>query len=99
VGGIIMNALRKIVKAENHTITVELPIDFSQEEDFEVIIFPARSEIQKSVHRKSGNDPDKMIAEETKIFPPKRVAGLWKGQIFMTEDFDAPLEDFKEYME
>lgn len=25
--------------------------------------------------------------------------GSMKGKIWMTEDFDAPLEDFKEYME
>lgn len=33
--------------------------------------------------------------------PPKkkRVAGLMKGQIHMADDFDAPLDDFKEYME
>ncbi len=29
----------------------------------------------------------------------KRVPGLWKGRIWMTDDFDAPLEDFREYME
>ncbi|MGB3076000.1 MAG: DUF2281 domain-containing protein [Chitinophagales bacterium] len=28
----------------------------------------------------------------------KRVPGLAKGMIRMSEDFDAPLEDFKEYM-
>ena len=33
--------------------------------------------------------------------PPKkkRVSGLMKGQIHMADDFDAPLDDFKEYME
>ena len=33
--------------------------------------------------------------------PPRgkiRKAGIWKGQIKMAEDFDAPLDDFKEYM-
>ena len=29
----------------------------------------------------------------------KRVAGLMKGQIHIADDFDAPLDDFKEYME
>ena len=27
-----------------------------------------------------------------------RKAGLRRGQIWMAEDFDAPLDDFKEYM-
>lgn len=28
---------------------------------------------------------------------PKRQAGMLKGKIWMAPDFDAPLEDFKEY--
>lgn len=30
--------------------------------------------------------------------PKKRKAGLAKGKIKMAADFDAPLEDFKDYM-
>jgi hypothetical protein len=39
--------------------------------------------------------------EKDKTEQPKRVrkAGTLKGQIWMSDDFDAPLEDFKEYME
>jgi hypothetical protein len=29
---------------------------------------------------------------------PRRKAGSAKGQIWMADDFDAPLEEFKEYM-
>lgn len=42
----------------------------------------------------------KRIAElrpvETK--KPEPVPGTMKGQIWMSDDFDAPLEDFAEYM-
>jgi len=33
--------------------------------------------------------------------PPKKTPkpGCMKGKIWMAEDFDAPLEDFREYME
>ena len=33
--------------------------------------------------------------------PPKKTPqpGCMKGKIWMADDFDAPLEDFKEYME
>jgi addiction module RelB/DinJ family antitoxin len=31
--------------------------------------------------------------------PPQSMFGAWKGKIWMADDFDAPLEDFKEYME
>ena len=29
---------------------------------------------------------------------PRRTAGSLKGQIWMADDFDAPLEELKEYM-
>lgn len=32
--------------------------------------------------------------------PEKRgIFGIWKGKIKMADDFDEPLEEFKEYME
>jgi len=41
----------------------------------------------------------KLVAEKSKARQP-RVPGSAKDQIlFMADDFDAPLEDFKEYME
>lgn len=45
----------------------------------------------------------KFTLENTKpqVLPEKkkrRQAGLWKGQILMSDDFDEPLDDFKEYM-
>ncbi|MBQ7158189.1 MAG: DUF2281 domain-containing protein [Treponema sp.] len=40
----------------------------------------------------------KIRAEQTSQKKPKRQFGLLKGQIWMSDDFDAPLEDFKEYM-
>lgn len=39
-------------------------------------------------------------AKDTSTQAPqkKRKAGLLKGKIWMAEDFDAPLEDLKDYM-
>jgi len=28
----------------------------------------------------------------------KRVPGIMKGEVYMSDDFDAPLDDFREYM-
>jgi hypothetical protein len=40
---------------------------------------------------------EQAIAEPRK--PAKRSGfGIWKGKIKIAEDFDAPLEDFKDYM-
>ena len=37
----------------------------------------------------------KIRAEQPAKEKPKRQLGLLKGQIWMADDFDAPLEDFK----
>lgn len=45
------------------------------------------------------------VRVEAKLEPERRggvIPGLWKdlpGKFWMSEDFDEPLEDFKEYME
>ncbi|MFB8790161.1 MAG: DUF2281 domain-containing protein [Potamolinea sp.] len=45
-----------------------------------------------------------LLEKYVKTSPPtelpkkKRKAGLLKGKIWMSDDFDAPLEDLKDYM-
>ena len=31
--------------------------------------------------------------------PKRTILGLWKDRMWIADDFDAPLEEFKEYME
>lgn len=41
------------------------------------------------------------VAVLTRYVPAEqqpRVAGIWKGQVWMSDDFDDPLPDFEEYM-
>ncbi|HEX5150934.1 MAG TPA: DUF2281 domain-containing protein [Parafilimonas sp.] len=41
------------------------------------------------------------ILEQINIMPPERKyreSGQLKGKVWMSPDFDAPLEDFKDYM-
>jgi prevent-host-death family protein len=43
----------------------------------------------------------KPVAKIVRIEPDKkqpRKLGIFKGQIWMSDDFNAPLEEFKEYM-
>jgi len=48
----------------------------------------------------SGNQPVARLIGETKTEKPPRQFGTLKGTVlYMAPDFDAPLEDFKEYME
>ena len=42
----------------------------------------------------------RLVGEQAKRNPPRPGPGLCKGMIaYMAPDFDAPLEDMKEYME
>jgi antitoxin (DNA-binding transcriptional repressor) of toxin-antitoxin stability system len=41
----------------------------------------------------------KLVVVPSQDRPRYRKAGSAKGQIWMSDDFDEPLEDFKEYME
>ena len=38
------------------------------------------------------------VQEQTKR-PRSEMRGILKGKVFMSDDFDAPLEEMKEYME
>lgn len=38
------------------------------------------------------------LLQEAKISKPKAKFGSAKGKLWMAEDFDEPLEDFKDYM-
>ena len=37
-------------------------------------------------------------SSETEKSPKRGGFGIWKGKIWMADDFDAPLEDFQDYM-
>ncbi len=39
-----------------------------------------------------------MNEQPLEAIPKKRQVGVFKGKITMSDDFDEPLEDFKEYM-
>ena len=50
--------------------------------------------LRQSIRQKGFPFP--VVAETAKKMPK---LGGWEGKIWMADDFDAPLEDFKEYME
>ena len=45
------------------------------------------------------NQPDVKLVVISKQAKPNRQAGSAKGMVWMSDDFDEPLEEFKEYME
>ena len=48
------------------------------------------------IKNEAQNDPALAVYPEKKKY---RTAGKYRGQAWIAEDFDAPLEDFKEYMQ
>jgi prevent-host-death family protein len=45
------------------------------------------------------NEPVVKLVAIPKKSKPNRQAGSAKGMVWMSDDFDEPLEEFKEYME
>jgi antitoxin (DNA-binding transcriptional repressor) of toxin-antitoxin stability system len=73
-----------------------------------VTIQEAQAHLSDLIHRLHDGDEivimenDQPVAKLARTEPNKQwpcKAGSAKGKIWMAPDFDAPLEDFKEYME
>ena len=83
------------------TQTIEIPADrrITLEVPKEI---PAGKVVLTFTPKAAGQEPttERAAASEGSPLEPKkeRVPGCLKGQIWMAEDFDAPLEDFKDYM-
>ena len=79
--------VRTILKPNVPRISLSIPADYVGEE-VEVLVFPINNtdKLQKSI-----NDID-TTARTVPVF------GCLKGQIQMSDDFDEPLDDFKDYM-
>ena len=54
----------------------------------------AKNFIEKLIEKSK----DRIKGSEQKEKPQKRVFGALKGKIHLSEDFDAPLDEFKDYM-
>jgi len=79
--------VRTIIKPDVPRINLSIPAEYIGEE-LEILVFPI-----------NGMDKPPKFADD---FDPSAhaapVFGCLKGQIKMSDDFDEPLEDFKEYM-
>ncbi len=85
-----MPALRTIVKSPfSDTMMVHVPEEYRAYSSLEVIVLPIMDdevEARPFKKRKLGG------------FEPKSMFGALKGKVLMSPDFDAPLEEFAEYM-
>lgn len=52
----------------------------------------------KGKRRKSKSEPERGMLKDIEAEKPEPKFGALKGMFIMAEDFDEPLEDFKEYM-
>ncbi len=78
--------VKKIVIPPDHKINLDLefpPESITGEVEMTIIIKPKGPALGKD------GKPLNRMAE---------LRGIYKGQVWMSDDFDAPLEDFKEYM-
>jgi len=65
----------------------------------QTVEIPADRRITLEVPREVPTGPVILSFTPAKAEPLKeRMFGCLKGQIWMADDFDAPLEDFKDYM-
>ena len=72
-------------------------LDFSYEQLMEILInFPL--EKKNDIINRLKND-EYSTMNQTKSISNYRNKGLWKGQVKISDDFNEPLEDFKEYQE
>jgi len=53
VGGIIMNALKMYIKPENHKIIIDVPDEFSAEEELEIIIVSSGEHREKKSRKEA----------------------------------------------
>jgi len=79
--------VRTIIKPNKSMINLSIPSEYLGKE-VEILIFPVNNaDIQ-----------DKPVTDIDTFTQPIPIFGCLKGQIQMSDDFDEPLEDFKDYM-
>jgi Protein of unknown function (DUF2281) len=70
----------------------------------EKAILEQLQQLPESVQQEASHYLKNLIAQHTQekrdpiAMSRKDAFGIWQGQIWMAEDFDAPLEDMQEYM-
>lgn len=81
-----MPAIRTFARPVNDTVTVHIPEEY-RSYSLEVIVLPIM-------------DGDFTFSSSSKgeIKPVKRKLGGFEDGFYMAQDFDAPLEEFAEYM-
>ena len=65
----------------------------------DTILFSKLSTLPENLKSEVSDFIDSLVAKEKKIFEKKKpILGSGKGIFVMHDDFDEPLEDFKDYM-
>ena len=86
-----MYAIKAIYDGENFMPTQPIPV----KEDYEVVITFVEP-VKKSVESKKDN-ANNNVNKKTKL-PRSTSIGLLKGKVWMSDDFNEPIEEMKEYM-
>ncbi len=81
--------IREVISTTKSKLVIDIPRHYLNKE-LEVIVFPLP---QKKLAHVGGK-----VIKRTHV-GNRRLPGALKGKIWMSEDFNAPLDEFKEYME
>jgi Protein of unknown function (DUF2281) len=84
-----MTAIRQIVEVHNRMVSLLLPEDFPAGKA-EVIVLSVEVYQESPAFTPPSSSPSEL---------PRRQPGSAAGELWIADDFDAPLEDFREYME
>ena len=79
-----MQTIKAIYDGTNFTPLQPVPVN----ENYEVLIT-----FVEPVKKDAAN------TDQPAKLPRETASGLWKGKIWMSDDFDEPLEELREYME
>jgi Protein of unknown function (DUF2281) len=70
-----------------------------QIEALHYVEYLSRQYLHQGTNQESSSTEDRNMEPTEEETPKKRGGfGIWKGKIWMADDFDAPLEEFEEYM-
>lgn len=85
INDVLLLQLQQLAKKHGHDVETEAQILLMQS-----------MQVQMNTAKKTPLDFAESCTDKTET--PHAKAGGWEGKIWMADDFDAPLDDFAEYM-
>ena len=91
-----MHAIKAIYDGKSFTPVQPIPVT----EKYDVVITfiePIKKSTQST--KTQSKKPESKVADKSTKLPRSAARGILKGKLWMSDDFDEPLEEMREYME